>query len=201
MFNIKKSLPLKGFGRHKSGKAHPIHGKKGIKETDFSISEKGNNEKIEVKIDPIKKSMKHEEKLIDKINVSFKDDGYGPYFDDDKKEGVARNKYLVTLTNNGKSFTFPFGDSIINTENGETPFNSTEEHEKYKKDIIEMITSDYYNTEQNYPTYDDFANAFGYGEDSGKGEKMYGNVLKQAEGLHRVFTDKEIEEIRNELEL
>ena len=46
-------MSVKGFGRHKNGKAHPVHGKKGVDEKSFSVTEKGMNDKIEVKIDSI----------------------------------------------------------------------------------------------------------------------------------------------------
>lgn len=52
-------LSIKGFGRHKNGKAHPVHEKKGVDENSFSVTEKGMNDKIEVKIDPVKKQVKH----------------------------------------------------------------------------------------------------------------------------------------------
>lgn len=203
-------MSVKGFGRHPNGKIHPVHGKKGVSEKEFSVTEKGMNDKIEVKFDPVKENNIRNErintnhksmKLVDRIKISFKDDGYGPYFTDDAEKGEARNKYKVTVENNGKKFTFSFGDSIANTENGETPFNSQEEFEKYKRDILELITADYFMDENNYPTYNDFAQEFGYGEDSRKGEKIYHLAMKNAEGLHRVFTEEEIAEIREELEL
>lgn len=39
---------IKGFAAHSNGKKHPIHEKKGIKESDLNISVKGNNDRIEV---------------------------------------------------------------------------------------------------------------------------------------------------------
>ena len=43
---------------------------------------------------------------------------YGKHFDDDKHE---RNVYSVTIKRNGQSYTFRFGDSVINTRNGGKP--------------------------------------------------------------------------------
>ena len=199
-------MSIKGFATNRNKKSHPIHGKKGVDEKSFSVTEKGMNDKIEVKIDPVKKHVEEKKpekesgKLIDRIKVSFKDDGYGPYFDDDKERGEARQKYRVTVELNGKKFTFPYGDSIANTQEGKSPFNSKEEYEEYKKSILETVYSAYFDSKENYPTYDDFASDFGYDADSRKGERIYRNVLKQSEGLHRVFNDSEIEKIREELE-
>lgn len=198
-------MSVKGFGRHPNGKIHPVHGKKGVSEKEFSVTEKGMDDKIEVKIDPVKKHVeeKKEEskKLIDRIKVMFKDDGYGPYFGDDEKRGEARNKYKVTVELNGKKFTFPYGDSIANTEEGKSPDNSKEEYEDYKRNILEIITLEYHDSKENYPTYADFASEFGYDENSRKGEAVYHRALKQSAGLHRVFSNEEIDEIRDELEL
>lgn len=68
-------------------------------------------------------------------------------------------------------------------------------------DKKETITSDYYYTKENYPTYKDFASEFGYGEDSIKGLKIYKLCLVQGGKLHKLFTDKDIEDVRKELEL
>ncbi|MDE1767287.1 MAG: hypothetical protein KGI27_13600 [Thaumarchaeota archaeon] len=60
-------MSIKGFGRHKNGKAHPVHGKKGVDEKSFSVTEKGMNDKIEVKIDPKKKhteDKKHDKSIF-----------------------------------------------------------------------------------------------------------------------------------------
>ena len=107
----------------------------------------------------------------------------GLYFQDDKE---VRNIYRVTITNNGNKCCFSFGDSIANTEKGETPTDY---------DILACVKSDYYTTKDNYPTFEDFANEFGYDIDSRKGERIYKSCLAQAERLQRVFTPQEIEVI------
>lgn len=135
------------------------------------------------------------ERLIDRIKISFKDNGYKVgYFD---KDDEARNIYLVTVSYNGKKTQFTFGDSIHNTVEGKSPESDPED---YKNSILDIITSDYYYTKDQYPSYSDFAGEFGYGEDSRSGEKTYKRCLVQGEKLHKLFSDNEIEQLRNELE-
>lgn len=57
-------MSVKGFATNKNKKSHPIHGKKGVDEKSFSITEKGMNDKIEVKIDPIKNHIEEKQKEI-----------------------------------------------------------------------------------------------------------------------------------------
>ena len=47
-----ESMSIKGYATNSGGKKHPIHEKQGITEDKLGISVKGNNDKIEVKIDP-----------------------------------------------------------------------------------------------------------------------------------------------------
>jgi len=137
-------------------------------------------------------------KIIDTIKISFKDQGYKPYFDDDETKGEARNVYRVSVSYNNKRTSFTFGDSIAHTEDGKDP---SSEPKNYKNSILEIITSDYYYTKDTYPDYQDFAREFGYGEDSIKGLKVYNRCLKGAEKLHKVFSDSDIEMIREDLEI
>lgn len=72
-------MSVKGFGRHKNGKAHPVHGKKGVDEKSFSVTEKGMNDKIEVKIEPRTKSnndITHKEKIISELKNMTPDERY-----------------------------------------------------------------------------------------------------------------------------
>ena len=135
------------------------------------------------------------ERIIDGIKISFKDHGYKEgYFN---PEDEARNIYLVTVSYKGKTTQFTFGDSIHNTTEGKTPDSDRDD---YINSILEAITSDYYYTKDQYPNYREFAQEFGYGDDSRSGEKTYKRCLAQGEKLHRLFSDKEIEQIRNDLE-
>lgn len=51
-------MSIKGYATNKNKNKHPIHGKKGVSEKEFSVTEKGMNDKIEVKIDPVKNESK-----------------------------------------------------------------------------------------------------------------------------------------------
>jgi len=105
------------------------------------------------------------------------------YFPGDKE---VRNIYRVTIANRGQRASFKFGDSIANTQ----------EHKSLDDDsILACVKADYFNTKEYYPTFEDFADSFGYGKDSREAEKIYKHCLKQAEKLHRVFTQEDIEKL------
>lgn len=126
--------------------------------------------------------------ISNKIKVVFAFKGMALYFDDDEE---PRNCYLVTVSYNGKSAKFTYGDSIADTIAGNKP---------KKRDILEIITSDFYYTKDNYPTYEDFAEEFGYGYDSIKGYKIYEKCLVQGEKLHNVFSVVDITKLSEEIQ-
>ena len=105
------------------------------------------------------------------------------YFPDDKE---ARNIYQVTITNRGKRASFRFGDSINNTR---------ERKQLDDYSVLACVKSEYTCSKEQYPTFEDFADSFGYDRDSRQAEKIYKRCLKQAERLHRVFTQEEIEKL------
>lgn len=105
------------------------------------------------------------------------------YFDGDKE---VRNIYRITITNRGKRTSFTFGDSIANTQKGKALDDYS---------VLACVKGDYFNTKEYYPTFEDFANEFDYSTDSRQGEKVYKQCLKQAEKLHQVFTQEEIEKL------
>jgi hypothetical protein len=122
-----------------------------------------------------------------RIKVSFLFQGLRLYFDDDKEE---RNCYVVTVSYKGKKAQFTYGDSIADTHLGLKP---------KKRDILEIITSDFFYTREYYTHYEDFAKEFGYDEDSIKGLQTYEKCLKQGEKLHKVFTEDDIRKLSEEL--
>lgn len=105
------------------------------------------------------------------------------YFPGDKE---VRNIYRVTIANRGQRISFKFGDSIVNTREGKELENDS---------ILSCAKADYFTTKENYPTFENFADDFGYDRDSREAEKIYKNCLKQAGKLHRVFTPEEIEKL------
>jgi len=116
---------------------------------------------------------KQAEKFIKDVNakVTIEYVEYGKHFDDDKEE---RNIYRITIKRNGKSFTFKFGDSINNTQNGEEPS---------VYDVLACV--------QKYDcgTFENFCSEFGYDTDSRKAEKTYKAVCREFKGINRVFGD------------
>ena len=132
--------------------------------------------------------------VSDKIQVRFVDDGFRPYFD---ASDESRQVYKVYISYNGKKTMFTFGDSIANTYDGKNPGNSEEKYQEYKNTILDCIVMDYHSECENF---DDFCAEFGYESDSRKAYKTYKAVKRLSVKLHRVFTEADIEQLRNELE-
>ncbi len=128
-------------------------------------------------------------KMIDKIGVNFKFDGCKKYFQDDKE---SRNCYLVSVKNKKKETSFTYGDSIADTEAKLKP---------KKRDILELLTSDWYINKKNYPNYEnDFAPEFGYDPDSIKGLRIYDKCMEFGEKLQHVFSEDDMIKLREELD-
>jgi len=125
--------------------------------------------------------------IVDSIDIKFKFIANKPYFDGDDD---YRDVYRVTVKRNGESISFTYGDSIANSEAGIKPT---------KDDLLETLTSDYYYTTEYYPTFEDFADEFGYESDSRKAHSIYKKALKNGNDLHKLFNDEDIEKLRNEL--
>jgi len=100
-----------------------------------------------------------------KMSVSYF--GYGPHFAGDTD---SRHRYRVTFSRNGKRMQVIFGQSI-----------SAGATEPSAYDVISCV--------QKYDvgTFEDFCHEFGYEEDSRKAERIYRAVLKECEGIARVF--------------
>ncbi len=126
--------------------------------------------------------------LIDKIDVSFKFQACRPYFDEDEE---PRNCYVVTISYKDKNTKFTYGDSIADTHDGLKP---------KKRDILEIITSDFFYTKDYYPDFGEFAKEMGLSEDSIKGLETYKKCIVQGEKLHQVFTEDDIRILSEELD-
>ncbi len=126
--------------------------------------------------------------MIDKIDVDFKFQALRPYFDEDEE---PRNCYAVTVSYKDNSVKFTYGDSLADTHDNLKP---------KKRDILEIITSDFFYTKHNYPTFGDFAKEMGLSQDSIKGLETYKKCLLQGKKLHEVFTEDEIYNLSEELD-
>lgn len=104
------------------------------------------------------------------------------------KKGYA-NKYAVKCKNldTGIQITFPFTDSIRNY------YVKDIEHDELIDSILACIRSDFHYDKEMFPTFEDFANEFGYDLDSRKAEKLYHKVIKLADKLQSVFTKELVE--------
>jgi len=94
---------------------------------------------------------------------------YGRHFGDDDQE---RFIFPVTLLRGGKSYRLKFGQSLRARNTPPTAY-----------DILACLTK--YDPE----TFENFCANYGYDTDSRKAEKVYKAVLKEWEGVNRLFSD------------
>jgi len=118
------------------------------------------------------------EKFLGDTNTKFKTKyyDYAYYFPQDKEQ---REIYKVTLRNDKGSYTFKFGQSIA---------NSGQEPSAY--DVLSCLTK--YNT----GSFEEFCSEFGYDTDSRTAERTYKAVIKEYENISRLFTEAQIEQLR-----
>ena len=90
---------------------------------------------------------------------------------------TAGDKYQVEMTHNGEKISFIFNDNINNNAG--------------KKDFLFALLSDAVAFESS-GCLQTFMWSYGY-EDSDQANKIYLACEKQAEKLHKLFTDEEIE--------
>lgn len=145
----------------------------------------------------------------------------GKYFCDDKE---MRDVYRITLTRGRRSYTFQFGQSIVNSGFYYTKgrkVNQIDRSQLTNKHLVAWIKLRDYNFLNNgtsdtihYPiaptaydvlayltkndpgTFEDFCSTYGYDEDSRKAEKIYNAVLDEWKNVCALFTDGEIEQLQ-----
>lgn len=103
--------------------------------------------------------------------------GCGPYFDDDNGK-KSRNIYRVTLRRGKRVYSFRFGDSIHNTEQGNEP---------NAYDVLACLTK------YDVGTFENFCSEFGYDTDSRKALKTYNAVCREYIGVCRIWNASERE--------
>lgn len=121
------------------------------------------------------------------VKVTFVRRVEEPFNQFTKKEEV--NKYSVRCLNRdtGKQISFPCYDSIHATKTLPT------EYPELMNIVLSCIKMDYHCSSDNYPTFEEFASAFGYDEDSRKAEKIYHDVVKHGDKLNTVFSAELVE--------
>ena len=99
-------------------------------------------------------------------------------------------KYKVELNYNGKTYTTHYTDSVMAYRNGE---------DINFKNVMECLLLDK-SAYDSCTDIDDFQNEFGY-EKVSECLKAYKGCKETSEGLERLFTEEELEELREELEV
>jgi hypothetical protein len=138
--------------------------------------------------------------FLEKTGTTFKAEkiGHFPYFEDDKE---SRDVYQVTLTRNGKTYSFRFGQSIAHskpyidkqrdefTRRDDRFTNRIEAAKKYP--YVELSAYDVLAavTKSEPGTFSDFCSDFGYDTNSRKAEKTYFAVQEEYKNTHRLFAD------------
>lgn len=135
------------------------------------------------------------------------------------KRKKKRNWYDVTITTPRGKMTFTFWDSIHNTEISTMTFEeyakkklkynrvedmSYGEKVKAKNDLARLKADAVPNEydvlaclEKYDPgTFEDFCSELGYNEDSRTAERIYIAVIKEYKDLIRIFTEEQMEELR-----
>ncbi len=102
----------------------------------------------------------------------------GPFFSDDKE---VRSIYKFTIASQNGRYTGKFGQSVFESQNGTMPTSY---------DILSCLTK------YNPGTFENFCGDYGYDTDSRKAEKTYKAVVKEYEGLSKVFTTRQLEEMQ-----
>jgi hypothetical protein len=141
----------------------------------------------------------------------------GKYFDDDKQ---VRDIYKITLTRGSRSYTFEFGQSIMNSQyiqdtipertysldgisrTGRYSINDIAKYQSsgQKLILIKGKVPTAYDVLANLITtnpgsFEDFCSEYGYDVDSRKAEKTYNNVCKEWLNIQILWNDDELEEL------
>ena len=104
----------------------------------------------------------------------------GKHFDDDKD---FRDIYTIVLKNNNHRYRFTFGQSLKDSDGGNTP--------PTPYDVLACLTK--------YEVYsfEDFCGDYGYDTDSRKAYKTYKKVLKDWKNVERLFSSEQMEILRD----
>ena len=97
------------------------------------------------------------------------------------KDNFIRNFYSVLLENSRGQYTFTFWDSAYNTRKNIKPTCY---------DILACVTK------YDPGIFEDFCSAYGYDSDSISAFKTYVEVQKEYKGISRLFTEEQMEQLR-----
>lgn len=112
------------------------------------------------------------------IKLNVLNEEVRPYFPEDKK---ARSVFKLKLTRKGKSYTFEFGQSIVNAGIEPTMY-----------DVLTCLTK------YEPGTFENFCWDYGYDTDNRTAERTYKVVCKEWKAVERLFGDilEELQEIQ-----
>ena len=163
------------------------------------------------------------EAFLKATNTEFKCEflKHGKHFVDDKE---TRDIYRITLTRGKRSYTFNFGQSIVDSGFYYTKGRQVIQIDRSQltnKNLvlwIKLRDYDFLNNGKSdkihYPvaptaydvlacltksdpdTFENFCSEYGYDEDSRKAEKIYNAVLDEWRNVCALFTDEEIEQLQ-----
>lgn len=123
-----------------------------------------------------------QQKISDSISITCDLIKCDKFFDNDTE---SRNIYLVQVEHDGKKISFEFGDSVYDTNMGNEPT---------KHDILTCITADSYCP----ANFEEFCVEFEYDQDSISALKTFKKCKNQSKKIASLFSESEIEALRNE---
>jgi hypothetical protein len=107
-----------------------------------------------------------------------------------RKDFPNANDYKVTIKYNGKSFTFPYS---MGTALKESDLN--------QKSVMYSLLMDSYSGEMDF---EEFIDSYGYSNENikeyNKVKKIYNSCTKTKKALERLFSDAELESMREQLQ-
>ena len=121
--------------------------------------------------------------FLEKANAKMKIEFIGMDVNKLWNETQSRNCYCIVIKTKLGQYTFKFWDSIYNTRNNIEPT---------EYDILACLEK------YDVGTFQDFCNEFGYDEyeEINKTKRIYNLVRRQYENLCRIFTDEQMEMLR-----
>lgn len=138
---------------------------------------------------------KQAEEFLQKTGTTFSAEfvKHGKHFTDEK---YSRDIYTCELRRGDRFYIFQFGQSLkesITPEHRKQIKNRKKELEKLKPTAYDVLAC-----LQKYDvgTFEDFCSEFGYDADSRKAEKIYKAVLDEWRNVQILFSDEELEELR-----
>ena len=124
-----------------------------------------------------KQAMKFCEKNVESMEITL----IGKDINENWYDSVYRNKYMFTITTKIGKYSNYFWDSEYNTKNKIKPT---------RYDILACLIK------YNPGTFNEFCDEFGYNNNSMRDFKTYQDVCEEWEGISKIFTEEQLEELR-----